>query len=91
MAKKSPNSPQREFRVSNLKAALWENSKVDQNGKSYVQTTINLQKSYKDPANGNWVNKSITVFPNEILPLLMVMFKAAEHCLLADPPEGARP
>ena len=84
MAQKNSNSPKHEFRVSNLKAALWENSKVDQNGKSYVQKTINLQKSYKDPATGNWVNKGITVFPNEILALLIVTLKAAEHCLLVE-------
>ena len=88
MAREEINYPRCEFKVANLKAAVWANNKVDQNGKSYVQKTINLQKSYKDPATGNWVNKGITVFPNEILALLIVTFKAAEHCLLVEPTEG---
>ncbi len=60
---------------------------IDQNGKKYMQKSINLQRSYKDPASGEWINKSISIFPNELLGLLIVTLKAAEHCMLVESTE----
>ena len=90
MTQQEPNYPQWEVRAANLKAACWENDKVGQNGNQYVQKSFNFQKSYKDPATGNWVNKGFTVFPNEILALLILTLKAAEYCLLVETGEDAQ-
>ena len=87
MAEQEQKYPECDFRVGNVKASIWGNDKLDQNGKAYVQKSINLQRSYRDPATGEWVNKGFTIFPNEILGLLIVTIKAAEHCLLVESTE----
>ena len=90
MTEQEPNHPQWEVRAANLKTACWENDRIGQNGNKYVQKSFSFQKSYKDPDTGDWVNKGFTIFPNEILPLLILIIKAAEHCLLVETNQDAQ-
>ena len=74
------NRPDKEFKSANIKAAIWQNQ-VEQDGKTIVQHSIKLQKSYQDKA-GDWKHMEINIFPSEIPSLQLVLNEAFGFCML---------
>jgi len=73
--------PEKQFRIVNISSAIWR-TQADKNGRPVDRFSIKVQKSYKDPATGEWQNTEIWLFPSEIPPLLTVAQKAYEHCMV---------
>ena len=80
--------PQSRHRVGSISAAVFEN-KVEKNGQTVIQYSIPIQKGYKDPSSGEWVNHEIWLFPSEIPQLITVARKAYEQCVLKEDFEDA--
>ncbi len=74
--------PKSRHRINSISTAVFEN-KTEKNGKTVIQYSISIQKSYKD-ASGEWVNKEIWLFPSELQPLRTACQKAYEQCVLKE-------
>lgn len=75
------NKPAAQYRNGNLKSCIWQN-KSQQNGQTALRSTISIQKSYRDPKTGEWVNFELRLFPSEALRLVSVLQAAYESCVL---------
>lgn len=78
--------PEHQFKIGNISCAIWH-TQEDKNGRTIDTFSIKVQKSYKDPATGEWKNTEIWLFPSEIPPLLTTAQKAYEHCMLSEKSE----
>jgi hypothetical protein len=47
------NKPIKKYRVSSIKATVWENETLKENGDPFKQISINIEKGYKD-IKGEW-------------------------------------
>jgi hypothetical protein len=56
--------------------------KTEKSGQTTLQSTISIQKSYKDEKTGEWVNCKLSLFPSEIPQLISVAQEAYNECTL---------
>ena len=68
---------------SGLKTALWRNETA-KNGRTVVQYSIKLTKSYKDPKTDEWKSMAINLFPSEVPAAQLVLGKALEYSVLKE-------
>jgi hypothetical protein len=80
MTKKN-NKPVAQYRNGNIKSCVWQN-KAEKGKIPTVRNTISIQKSYKDPKSGEWVNLELRLFPAEAARLVSVLQAAYESCVL---------
>ncbi len=70
-----PSPPIKEFRArGGIKAAIWRNE-VIQNGRTIVQHSVKIQRSYKDKASGEW--RTTDYFRLQDLPSLAMVAQEA--------------
>lgn len=75
MNQQQGNQPIKEFRVrGRITAAIWRNE-VQQNGRTVVQHSIKVQRSYKDKGTGDW--KTTDYFRPQDLPCLILAAQEA--------------
>ena len=78
--------PEKQFRIRSVSSAIWR-TEVQRDGRTVTRFSIKLQKSYQDPASGEWQNTELYLFPSEIPALLTVAQKSYEHCMLKEQEE----
>ena len=85
MNQQQGNQPIKEFRVQGgIKAAIWRNE-VQQNGRTVVQYSIKVQRSYKDKTTGEW--KTTDYFRPQDLPRLILAAQEAFRFVSLDDEE----
>ena len=82
------NQPAKEFRIGTTKAAIWRNE-VERDGKTVIQHSIKLQRSYQDPKTGEWRSQEISFFPNQIPDARLVLCEARRYCMLRESDENS--
>lgn len=80
------NYPQRKFRSRSFTASIFLNEARTKNGPKQTKS-VQLQKSYKDPATGDWKNFQITLFPDEIADAQLVLSEAHKYTRLKETSE----
>ncbi len=75
-------SPIKEFRAGNIKAAIWKDQREDQ-GRTTVAFSVKIQKRFFDKAAQDW-RETDYFFPNELPRLCLVAEKAFEHIALQE-------
>ena len=70
--KMTTNKPVNEYRIGAIKAAVFEKQVQGNDGKPFLSRSIALQIGYKNK-EGEWVNKSISLFEKELEPVINVL------------------
>jgi len=83
MTQQQGNQPAKEYRVAKTKTAIWHNQ-VERDGQTIIQSSVKIQKSFKDSKTGDWKNMEMNLFPSEIPGMILVLQKAYEECMLQD-------
>ena len=89
MTHQQGNLPIKEYRVAKTKAAIWHNQ-VERDGQTVIQSSVKIQKSFKDSKTGNWKNMEMNLFPSEIPGMILVLQKAYEECMLRESEENSK-
>ena len=83
--------PEKQFRMPRgISAAIWSRQ-VEEHGRTRTKFSVKLQKSTRDEADGEWKNRDIFLFPDEIPAAITVLQEAYEYCLLTEQSEEAAP
>ena len=77
--------PHHEFRAGRVRAALWK-QEVQRDGRTEVQWSTKIQKSYRDDDSKDWKSTDY-YYPSELSDLLIVTRHALDFIRLR---EGAR-
>lgn len=80
MSETTTNRPIKEFRVRNLRAAIWQNE-VERDGERVLRHSVTLNKRYRDPNTGAWADSN-SFFPDDLPRLRLLLEKAYEHIML---------
>lgn len=60
------NKPSIEFRVGGCKIAVWAEEKQDESGRTYMQYTYTLVKSFKRKGSDKYEDQKITLFGDDL-------------------------
>lgn len=88
MTQQQENQPATEYSVKKTKAAIWHNQ-IQREGQTIIQSSVKIQKSFKDTKTGDWKNMEINLFPSEIPGMILVLKKAYEECMLRENRENS--
>ena len=88
MTQQQGTKPAKEYRVSGSRAAVWHNQ-VERDGQTVIQSSVKIQKSFKDSKTGDWKNMEMNLFPSEIPGMILVLQKAYEECMLRESEDDA--
>ena len=72
--------PDNEFRAGRVSAALWK-QEVERNGRTEVQWSTKIQKTYRDDDSNNW-KPTDYYYPSELSDLLIVTRHALDFIRL---------
>ena len=79
------NHPIRKLRGERgFTVAIWENEITDKEGKSRPRKSLTLQKSYRHPDSGDWVQVEINLFPSEIPIARALLGRAYGFCTITE-------
>ena len=76
------NRPVKEFRVRNLRVAIWQNEGM-RNGQPVLLHSVTLNKRYRDANTGEWADSN-SLFPDDLPRVRLLLDKAYEHIMLRD-------
>ena len=76
------NAPVKELRAGGIKASVWKNEQVNEEGRTVVQHSVKIQRSYRDK-NGEW-KQSEYFYPADLPKLVLVAQKAFEFVSLSE-------
>ena len=76
------NRPIKKWRASNIEAAIWLNSKKDNNGNEIGYKTVSLSRSYKKKDENIWRNEVINLRRGDLGKIFAVLNKVQEELFL---------
>lgn len=77
------NRPIKKWRASNIEAAIWLNSKKDNNGNEIGYKTVSLSRSYKKKDEDIWRNEQINLRRGDLPKIFTVLQKVQEELFLS--------
>ena len=83
-SKETKKRPVHTRRCGKIQSAVFEHEKQDHDGNTYVQQSIGIQKSTKDPTTGEWRNEGFFIEPKEAPDVAELCGDAYRFCRLKD-------
>lgn len=75
--KQTREKPAVEFLSWPFKVSVWERQKQTDGGRSYVERTTVVSKSFKRDRNADYEEQKMTVFAEELPKLIVVLIQAS--------------
>lgn len=83
------NTPVIKKRSGSFSVAVFEETKQNKSGDSYISHSVVLQKSYKDQ-NGEWQRQTINLFENNVAEVALLLQATAIDLMTKKPAEPAQ-